>query len=40
MNYIICELDEPDDNEDYANDVEEAIAIAPLTGDIFKHDNR
>ena len=40
LNYIICELDEPDDDEDYANDVEEAIAIAPLTGDAFEHDNR
>ena len=40
MNYIICELDEPDDNEEYVNDVEEVIAIAPLTDDAFEHDNK
>ncbi len=40
LNYIICKEDEPNDEEDYDNDAERAVAIAPLEGQAFEMDNR
>jgi len=40
LNYILCKEDEPHDEEDYDNDAERAVAIAPLEGQAFEVDNR
>jgi hypothetical protein len=40
LNYIIHKEEQPDEDEDYDNDAERAVAIAPLDGEAFEIDNR
>jgi hypothetical protein len=39
LNYVICREEQPDEDEEYDNDAERAIAIAPLDGKAFEIDN-
>jgi hypothetical protein len=40
LNYIIRKEEQPDEDEDYENNAERAVAIAPLDGEAFEIDNR
>ncbi len=40
LNYIIRKQELPDEEEEYVNDAERAVAIAPLHGEAFDTDNR
>jgi hypothetical protein len=40
INYVVRKQDEPEEDAVYENEAEEAVAIAPLVGDVFDIDNR
>lgn len=40
LNYIIRKQEIPEADDDYVNDAERAVAIAPLEGEAFENDNR
>ncbi len=39
LSYVIRKAEIPDPNDEYQNEIERLIAIAPLVGDAFQRDN-